>query len=768
MRDTEAAKAIAPDRGAVDAVDACLMIESSPDGMLLADEQGRILVANARIGELFGYDRRDLVGRSIEDLLPERHRGAHLAHRTRYRAAPAVRAMGDGSTLSGLRRDGTEFPVEVSLSPIDRDGRTDVVATVRDISDRLASDAHVHAVLDTVHAATDGLFMFDPDTLRFEYVNRGAVNQLGYSEAELLAMTPLHLKPEFTRRSFQRLLEPLLAGSIPSRTFTTVHRRKDGTDVAVEIILEYPQARRPGDRRLVVAMVRDISDRLAAELEYRNTVEAFRAAFHRAPVAVSLATISGDEVHLSSVNEAYCRLLGYQADDLIDRAIVDVVAEPDRERVMTAARKAAAGGVSIGAIEVDLVRADGSLVPVWAHSSILETVDGEATTVLSHIVDLTERRQGEDERERARLWTEGLAEIRAAVLDDQPLDDLLTLVCEWARLVTGADNAFVTSPDFDDDRHAVVAVDRSDTGRILPDRFTIDEPARRALAGETYHIPDLDLAAEIDPTNRAAVRCRSQETRSGIIVPIATPEPMLLFVVSDRQNVFDRARIAMVEALASEAATALELARSRRERSRLALLEDRERMAHDFHDLVIQRLFAAGMSLNSVQALVDDRAAVDRIGNVVTEIDRAIAELRSAIFHLTTEAPTTSARRLAAVVAKAEDWFGFEPAFRVDGDPESIPESVLEQLVPALTEMLSNAARHGAADAVDIVVTTGCTGTALRVADNGVGFDPEAVNRSGRASGLANLVARAERLGGTCTVTADPGSGTTIDWSAPH
>ncbi len=765
MRDTEAEQEAVTGSEDVDAFDAWSMIESSPDGMLLVDEEGRILVVNTRIEQLFGYERIDLVGRTIEDLLPERHRGAHLAHRTRYRVEPTVRAMGEGTALSGLRGDGTEFPVEVSLSPVNRDGQMRVVATVRDISDRLATDAHDHAVLDTVHAATDGLFMFDPETMRFEYVNRGAVEQLGYSEAELLSMTPLHIKPEFNAVSFARLLEPLLVGTVDSHTFTTLHRRKDGTDVPVEVLLDYPPARRPGDRRLLVALVRDISERVAAEVEYRNTVEAFRAAFHRAPVAVSMATVDDDGVRLASVNEAYGELLGYEPENLVGRLVTELVAAPDRERVAAAGRRAARSEIPVGVFEVDLIRADGSTVPVWAHSSVLESEGDEPTTVLTHVIDLTERKRIESERELAGRRLEAVAEIRAAVLDEHPLEDVLTLICGWAVHLAGSDNAFITSPDPTSGRHSIVAVDRSETSRILPDCFAIDGPARRVLAGDTYHIPDLDSATEVDPANRNAVRSRSDETQSGLIVRIATnPDPHLLFVISNEKHRFDPSRVAMVEDLATQAATALELARSRRERSRLALLEDRERMAHDFHDLVIQRLFAAGMSLYSVQAMVDDDAVLERVGSVVGEIDQAIAELRSAIFHLTVEPPATPSRRLATVVAKARHWFGFEPAFRFEGESDNIPEQVLEQLVPALTEVLSNAARHASAADVDVVIASDHQRTVLTITDNGIGFDPDTVDRSG----LANLAARAERLAGSCVIKSEPGSGTTITWTASH
>lgn len=264
------------------------MVDASPDGMLLADELGVVLFVNSQMESLFGYARDELLGQSIEVLLPERFRQQHAAHRTRYRAEPVTRAMGTGLDLVARHRDGREFPVEISLSPIRSDDGLRVVATVRDITDRLAADAHANAVLRTIDAAHDGVFMFDPGSLRFIYVNQGAVQQLGYSTEELLAMTPLHIKPEFTDGAYRELLAPLVAGEVPSHTYTTVHRRKDGLDVPVEIVLEYPPASQPRHPRYLVALVRDVTQRLRSEQFARTQQTKVRVLEDRERVARDL------------------------------------------------------------------------------------------------------------------------------------------------------------------------------------------------------------------------------------------------------------------------------------------------------------------------------------------------------------------------------------------------------------------------------------------------------------------------------------------------
>ena len=238
------------------------MIEASPNAMVITDEHGLIELVNNQTETLFGYDRGELLGRPIETLIPHRFAQTNTAHRTRYRAAPEVRQMGSGLDLTALRRDGTEVPVEVSLSPVEADGKLRIIAVVRDISDRVAAEVESRLIQATIDATHDGVFMFrTEDDMDFTYVNQGAVDQTGYSRSELLAMTPLHIKPEFTRESFLAKIAPLISGESERVTFTTVHRRKSGRDVPVEIILEYPQTAVSGSKRVMVALVRDISER---------------------------------------------------------------------------------------------------------------------------------------------------------------------------------------------------------------------------------------------------------------------------------------------------------------------------------------------------------------------------------------------------------------------------------------------------------------------------------------------------------------------------
>jgi PAS domain S-box-containing protein len=252
------------------------LVDAAPDGMVVADQEGRILLVNCQLEELFGYERSELLGKSVDELLPDQIRQGHRAHRTRYAAEPRTRPMGTGLALLGQRKDGSSFPVEVSLSPLPSASGLLVVAAVRDITARLAAEAETRRVRELLDATRDGVFIFDAETLRFSYVNQGAVEQVGYSRDELATMTPLHIAPRFTEADLRERLEPLASGLVSSTMFTTIHRRRDGLDVPVEIIV---QASAPTDgsaRQSFVALVRDISDRVEAEARLRDAAQEMR------------------------------------------------------------------------------------------------------------------------------------------------------------------------------------------------------------------------------------------------------------------------------------------------------------------------------------------------------------------------------------------------------------------------------------------------------------------------------------------------------------
>jgi signal transduction histidine kinase len=199
--------------------------------------------------------------------------------------------------------------------------------------------------------------------------------------------------------------------------------------------------------------------------------------------------------------------------------------------------------------------------------------------------------------------------------------------------------------------------------------------------------------------------------------------------------------------------------------SQVALLEERERIARDLHDRVIQRLFAAGLALQAIATSTDDDALVSRLERVVDDVDESIRDLRTVIFGLARRASRKSLRdEMLAIATEARRSLSYEPRVRFRGAVDAIvPEPSWEHITSALREMLSNVARHAHATHVDIDVEVGDT-FALCVRDDGVGM-PAAP--SGNGEGLRNLEQRAAALGGRFDITPARPNGTVARWEIP-
>lgn len=223
--------------------------------------------------------------------------------------------------------------------------------------------------------------------------------------------------------------------------------------------------------------------------------------------------------------------------------------------------------------------------------------------------------------------------------------------------------------------------------------------------------------------------------------------------------------VQLAEAFAAQAALALDYGDAQAERRRAAVYDERERIGHDLHDLVIQRLFATGLALESVSGRVTDQVVGVRVHEAVDQIDAAIRDLRSSIFglHARREGMASLTRQLEEILATAETLLGFPPDTHIDpGLDAVVTDELAPDLLAVVRETLTNVSRHAQASSVELRLRVDHESVCLEIIDNGRGIAP-----TGRRSGITNMRARAERLNGTMDIGQTREGGTCVNWTVP-
>jgi signal transduction histidine kinase len=370
-----------------------------------------------------------------------------------------------------------------------------------------------------------------------------------------------------------------------------------------------------------------------------------------------------------------------------------------------------------------------------------------------------------EEARRQQRWLRASSEVTRMLLSGAAPERVLALVTQQALDMSGADLVALAVPTRDRQQLVIQHAAGAGADRVIG----LVLPVGASLSGQVLSSGHAITVADFGRDERVAAAAREHMSLGpAIILPLSAH--------GDVRGVFTVGRdpgamplpwqaVEMVRTFAAQAGIALELAEHRSDAERLALLQDRDRIARDLHDLVIQRLYVTGMSLQGAMPLLSRPEAADRVSHAVDALDDTIREIRSAIFSL--QARGEPAQRglrtqVLEVVNEMTAALGFAPSLRLVGPlDQAVPADVGEQLLTALREALSNAARHAFATRVDVTVDVG-SDLALRVSDNGVGMGPAT-----RRSGLANLADRAAELGGKLAIGPGEDGGTRLDWRVP-
>ncbi|MCV7199374.1 sensor histidine kinase [Mycobacterium angelicum] len=372
------------------------------------------------------------------------------------------------------------------------------------------------------------------------------------------------------------------------------------------------------------------------------------------------------------------------------------------------------------------------------------------------------------ERERTSVkWMEASREITTALLANTEGElRPLQLIAERACALTDAEQAIVLVPvdaDLPPDETDTLVVSAAvgvHAAEVVGQRVPVDG----STTGEVFRSGQPQITESLSYPIQAFTDVGQ---RSAIVMPLRAHDESSGVIALARgayQQPFVDSDLDVVEQFATHAAIALMLASGQENERQLTILGERERIAHDLHDHVIQRLFATGMDLQGTLARARSPEVATRLNRTLDDLQTIIEEIRTTIFRLksTPVADGNFRQQLQQVIADLTENRDIVTTVRIDGPMTAIGGELAEQAEAVATEAISNAVRHSGASRLTVEVVAADMFT-LTITDNGCGMPDH--NR--RRSGLANMARRAEQLGGTCEIITPPEGGTRVYWTAP-
>ncbi|MEI7592266.1 MAG: PAS domain S-box protein [Actinomycetes bacterium] len=607
----------------------------------------------------------------------------------------------------------------------------------------LSSDDLVDSVLSLM---PDAAIVIDSDG-RILQVNWMTQQLFGYSPEEIVGKHVEVLVPERFRAGHRSHRRSYIES--PHRRAMGVGlelfgRRIDGSEFAVDISLA---SIRIGDGLSVIASIRDVTDRRDAEAAQSRLA----AIVESSADAIISTTAEGIVV---SWNPGAERVLGYSAVDVVGVDVRTMIPEPGLVE-LNAQLSEVKSGQFAGPRDTEWRHRDGTMIPVVVVVSPMRSTNSGLVGYSVMVRDITERKRTENQLrellvqgELQARWLTVMAQLRLELLASEVLEPVLELICESLCELLKVETA-ITAIGWPAEFVAGSGLTRPALN--VGTKFAVPR---------SKQMPFIEVLADLD----SALQGQFGSPRV-LFVPINLEVGTAGFLICGIDEAPDETGMLIAISLADQAALGIELARARHDREQLLIGDERERIARDLHDLVIQRLFASGLILQGALPLVEDARATDRLSKVVDELDETIREIRTTIFTLAPPPIAAAGIRveLLRVLNDASRVLGFEPSMRFDGPIDSAANPVITpQILAVVHEGLSNVARHAHATSAAVEVSTDGKEFVVVIRDDGVGIgDIEG------GSGLRNIRSRADELGGTFAIGPIDGVGTRIEWRVP-
>lgn len=487
------------------------------------------------------------------------------------------------------------------------------------------------------------------------------------------------------------------------------------------------------------------------------------------PVAVFVLQAEGNPVY---ANVAAYKLLGRGADPSIPvsrladtyRARLAGTGEPYPTERMPIVRALHGESSTVDDMVVD---GPAGPIPVEVWATPVVGPDGEVAYAVAAFQDITERRRAEadasrlqDELLRRSRWLEAVREVQSAMLSGAQFEAALDLVASRARELLEGDSTSIGIPG-PEHTLEIIAADGEYAAQLRGRQVPLTDSIMGDVIAKGAAVVTSDAATDA----RRAQPVVQLGLGPAVFLPLIAEGRAFgsLSVARHRgKPVFSEAEIALAESFANQAAIAVQYGRAQQELARLAVLEDRERIAKDLHDGIIQSLFAVGMGLSGVAVSTQDARVARRLEEAVDELDRVIRDVRSYIFALRPGilAGGELRRALTDLAHDLEARTGVATTVDVDAGAAAGLAPRAAEVVQVVREALSNVGRHAEARACRVSLAPSTEGIVLEITDDGRGFDPDRARGPGQ--GLGNLAERARALGGRLEIDSAPGRGATL------
>jgi PAS domain S-box-containing protein len=733
------------------------VLESMSEGVVVVDEDGLILFANSRLGEMFDHDPQALLGVPIELLVPEDLRGVHAEHRGKYATHPSTRTMGAGLRLFGRRRDGSELPIEVGLSSIETEAGVQVTAVVSDVSGRLQVEQELREsralFRDLVEDLSVGVMIVGAST-EVRTANRAAWTVLGIAKEHLIgrriADVPITIVDEGGRP-----LPPhgwpvarALASREAVRGVILGITSRGRTEPIWVVASAEPRLNLDGSVRELIATYQDIGDLRAAERGLAAAELRFRSLVEHSPAVVYVRDLTSTPPRLTYVSPQVEEVLGYSQDRFTaePELWLKAIHPEDRDR---AGLHGPTEEEHPAGFEHRLLDSQGRVVWVRGRSSLMRDVTGRPLAEQGFFVDVTDEKSSTTALRESEAF--GSAVFRSAREAILVLDADLRLrnVNPFAEEITGWQAGAATFPA------TAADVDFLTEGQVA-------EALRAAGDGVTSERLEVSYAAWDGGRGWLSLTVGPLQDADGTVTgAIVTGQE-----VTDRKGA-DAALRDQADRLAQQADELGRLADERRDllaQIVTAQEDERTRVARELHDSLGGTLTSLTLFAAILEKELASPTERERVRGYRTRVEDAITEVRSLVSSLRPpeldEGLGSAIRRL---VSDAEDG-GPRIEFEDGAGEAQLAPAVVATLYRVVQEALANALHHAEAHVISITITEADDKVSVIVEDDGKGFDPEVL-----PNGHFGVIGMRERaaLVGTLTVDSAPGHGTVVRIEVP-